>query len=104
MSTTYTQKIKKTIDIIGNMLSKIPCSRIPLKDKGCHLIAGFIISSIAMIFFGPIFSLIIGAGAGVIKEVIDSIRYDGWDTSDAIYTTAGSVLAVVVFSVVGIIV
>lgn len=49
------------------------CSRIPLKDKGCHLIAGFVITLIVGLMFSVLYGVIAGAVAGLAKEL-----YDEW--------------------------
>jgi hypothetical protein len=87
-----------------SLFGKIPCNKIPLKDKGCHLIAGFVISGTALLVFSAITSLVIGVVIGLIKEAFDSINYNRWDTTDAIFTIIGSIIAVVVFTSFGILI
>lgn len=72
-------------------IKKISCQKIPFKDKGCHIIAGFFISLLTGLFLGPLGGFLIGAAFGVLKEVYDKLSGRGVaDIKDIAATILGS--------------
>ena len=70
----------------------IDCSRIPLKDKGCHLIAGFVITLIVGFLTSVEYGILAGAIAGVGKEVYDYYDYGTFDNRDLFFTVVGTII------------
>lgn len=70
----------------------IDCSRIPLKDKGCHLIAGFVITLIVGFLTSVEYGILAGAITGVGKEVYDYYDYGTFDNRDLFFTVVGTII------------
>ena len=75
----------------------IDCSNIPYKDKGCHFIAGFVITLIIGLiayYIGVDYpqghGVLAGVLAGVCKEAWDLYSYGKFDFYDIIATWAGT--------------
>lgn len=75
----------------------IDCSKIPLQDKGCHFIAGFVITlTVGFIAYyagaeyPQGYGVLAGFIAGVAKEAKDQIDYRGADFFDFFATIAGT--------------
>lgn len=74
----------------------IDCSNIPLKDKGCHFIAGFVITLVVgciAYFLGLDYpqghGVLAGVLAGVSKEAYDMYSYGKFDFYDIMATWIG---------------
>ena len=75
----------------------IDCTKIPLQDKGCHFIAGFIITLIVgfiAYFLGAeypqAYGITLGVIAGIGKELYDKYDYGDFDFFDAMVTGVGA--------------
>ena len=62
--------------------------------KLLHLLAGVLVAA----FFALVmpctagWSIVLTVFAGVVKEIIDQYRYNGWDWVDLAYTVAGGLI------------
>lgn len=79
---------------------KLNCNKIPMKDKGCHFIAGFIIAISVNWFFGPLYAILAGIFVGFAKEAYDKYSYDKADFFDLFATFIGTFVGVVFFNIV----
>jgi hypothetical protein len=61
-----------------------------MNDKALHFIAGTVIAAPVAYAFGPLAGLAAGSIAGLAKEVLDQIRYGGFDVADLVVTIAGA--------------
>ena len=78
----------------------IDCSKIPYTDKGCHFIAGFIIAIVFTFTLNPLWGLVMGVVAGIIKEAYDEYRYGGGDFFDVFATVVGTFAGVVLSDII----
>ena len=72
--------------------------KIPL-DKLYHFAAGFIIAVGVTFFYDPVYGLVAGVVAGVLKEAVDEYRYRGADFFDMFATVAGTFTGLVLYRV-----
>jgi len=68
---------------------KINCNKIPMKDKGCHLIAGAITAMMFTIIANPVVGVLSGVVVGVGKEMYDKFSYGKFDFEDLVATFLG---------------
>lgn len=63
-------------------------------DKALHFIAGMLAAAIAAICVPQIssFAFVIAFACGLAKEVIDELRYNGFDNRDLIASAIGGVV------------
>ena len=67
-------------------------------DKVCHIIAGLIISTIGIYFFGYTIGIVVGIVVGSIKQVYDEYKIKGTaDVFDFIATASGSGVAGILY-------
>jgi len=67
---------------------KYNCNNVPYKDKGCHFVAGFLITFL-LAFVSPVIGIFAGIAAGVGKELYDQYKYGGFDSLDLFVTFLG---------------
>jgi hypothetical protein len=76
---------------------KISCEKIPMKDKGCHLIVGFIIGVLSALFIGNEFVILPTIIAGFGKEVYDEyLGETGFDFDDLLSTVIGGAIGILI--------
>jgi hypothetical protein len=74
---------------------KISCEKIPMKDKGCHLIVGFIIGILSALFIDSAFMFLPMLIAGFGKEVYDEyLGKTGFDFADLFSTVIGGTIGI----------
>lgn len=80
--------MKKIIEKIEAIVGGIPA------DKALHFIAGMLIAAIVAIVVPQVrsFSFVVAFAAGLGKELIDEIRYNGFDNRDLISSALGGVV------------
>lgn len=61
-----------------------------MNDKALHFIAGGVVAAPVAYAFGPLAGLAAGSIAGLAKEVLDQMRYGGFDMADLVVTVAGA--------------
>lgn len=63
-------------------------------DKALHFIAGMLVAAIAAICVPSIssFAFVIAFACGLAKEVIDELRYNGFDNGDLIASVIGGIV------------
>ena len=69
----------------------INCNKIPLRDKGCHIIVGFVLSAILTYFLGYLYGFIITSVIGILKEGYDYKSYRHFDVYDLSATVVGAI-------------
>ena len=80
--------------------NKIRCDKIPMKDKGCHFIVGFVLSMFMIMIFsvGVIFTVVGVIAVG--KELFDKyIRKTFIDVNDVVATILGSIVFITIFNI-----
>jgi len=75
------------------------CGKVPFKDKGCHFVAGLIISFVCSFFLVSIIPFLIGAVAGLLKEIYDTIHHKKIDSFDIFATILGSAAGVFIYQI-----
>jgi len=66
-------------------------------DKQAHFWSGLAIALAVALFFGWIVGLAVAISAAIAKEVVDYVRHGKPDYMDAIATTIGGLVMVVVY-------
>lgn len=78
--------MKKLLALYDRLAAKL--AAIPI-DKYLHFIAGMVIAAVGYFALDMRACIAPVIVAGLVKEVIDELRYGGADLADVIYTVAG---------------
>lgn len=87
------QTVKDLYNKIFGYLNPL-CTKIPYGDKGCHFIAGFVITFVVSLFLDIVVGFLMGALIAAIKETIDYSKGGKWDYIDFFATIFGSLVAI----------